>query len=422
MRQRGVLVGTVVVGLLAAALAGCRHAGGGSQGSAGSAVGGTSGGSTTGGSTGGGTHALASQLFTTIDQGDGSLVQAPMDVLVTTQSDWSTLWAQHAGPAATPPAVAFPGTAVVGTFQGAQPKPGFASDFIRVDRDTVTGDLVALVRERAAGSWEPAGAAVSPFDVVSTPAPPPGAQLFVHREQDLDFTAIDAGASTLYGQGNPGFSGALLVLHTQADFAAFWPQHSTAAVPVVDFSTDMVVAIFAGAQGFGTTVTTSRIVHDPAANENRIIYAVNPYRGGAPPPPVVESPYQILKVTAGAGPIRAEASASLATSVRASGPTAAYAGPMKAIVARDAATFGTLVSTLLPAGAAPVVDFTKEQAILVFAPGVALRDVSVAQWEKGEITITVAFEAGAGPQYEVVAAPLTCGPWEVGFDNVTPVP
>ena len=40
-----------------------------------------------------------------------------------------------------------------------------------------------------------------------------------------------------------------------------------------------------------------------ASDEVRIVFRVNPYRGGAAPPPVTETPFQILRVSNPACPL-----------------------------------------------------------------------------------------------------------------------
>src|SRR5207253_1910641 len=122
---------------------------------------------------------------------------------------------------------------------------------------------------------------------------------------------------SLIGANDPTYRGDLLVLRTKAELDAFWPSHSSGPQPTVDFSTDMVVVVLAGFIGsFGHRVETRRLVQDPVASELRIDFVVHGYRGGAAPPQVDETPFQILRAPNVAGTIRTEVRASLSVASR----------------------------------------------------------------------------------------------------------
>ena len=97
-----------------------------------------------------------------------------------------------------------------------------------------------------------------------------------------------------------------------------------------------------------------------------------------------------------------------------------------AIVVRDQATLGTIVGTLLPAGTAPVIDFSKEQAIVALggAAQVTIEVAGVDLLEAGEIEVAVhtVLAGSATSPFQVVAVPLTFGPAQVTVVDATPHP
>ncbi len=426
---------TVVLGL-GVALAGCAR--GGSGGSSGRRLGGGSAGS--GGSGGGGGQGapvLVAEPFSTIARGDRSAIVAPGTSLSRTQAQWDALWAAHAGGAA--PQVGFPATAVLSVFEGVWPTAGHGVEVVRVDRDDRTGDLYPLVRLQEPGTWRVLPQVVtSPFHMVAVAAPVQGARVVVRPQRLLDFETIDAGGQSAIGANDPTYAGELLVLRDPAALAAFWTRHSAAPLPTVDFASEMVVAVLAGYRAeFGNRVETLRILEDPAKHEIRLDHVVHPYRGGAAPPPVTETPYQILRVARADGALRAEVRSPLAVATVASGEDASWLGGPEVLVARTQAELDAIVAARFPQGALgvhPAVDFARDEVIFAFAgaqpsPGHSIAVAAVDLLEDGEIEVlaetTEPFSqpvAGPASPFAVATVPRTLGALSARFEDVTPRP
>lgn len=104
----------------------------------------------------------------TIAQGDGSHLVEPRRFVVRDPQAFAAVWAGHAGPAATPPAIDFDARMVVAVFAGHRPTPGYeiAIAGARRERD----GLVIVVNEREPdASLATAQVLVSPFHIVSMP-------------------------------------------------------------------------------------------------------------------------------------------------------------------------------------------------------------------------------------------------------------
>lgn len=62
----------------------------------------------------------------TIARGDASRIVEPRQIIARTADEWRTLWALHAGPTATPPAVDFTNRIVAAAFAGEKPTAGYS--------------------------------------------------------------------------------------------------------------------------------------------------------------------------------------------------------------------------------------------------------------------------------------------------------
>ncbi len=396
--------------------------------------------STTGGGATPGAASLDPVPFGSIAQGTDSSIAATEDVLIVDPASLDRVWDRHTNFGSPAPRFDFHRYGIVATFAGARPTAGHSTEIVRVARDARSGDIHAIVRDFAPGSWRRLVAiATAPYHFVSIPRPAAGARLRVAREQALDFQTIDAGAQSLIGMNDPTYKGELLILDRAADFAAFWSQHSIDPLPAVDFSTQMVVAVLAGFRGsFGHSVETRRLVYDPAAKEIRIDYVVHGYSGGAAPPQGTETPYQILRVNrVAAASIRPEIRQRLAVAEIASGVTCPYVGPQEIAIATDQQTLDSYVAARLAGalpGPLPAIDFSREQAILAFAgdkpaTGYAIWVAAVEILERGEVEIFVEVSGPFGrpiatptSPFQIVTIPRTYGPATVRVTDVTPRP
>lgn len=418
--------------ILLALLAGCGHSSSsGSSSSSASAVA-----ATTSTSTGPVTTSVVIPAnfervgFETLDVGAGSLVQVASETHVGTDADWTFFWPSHSQ-AALPPTVDFANESVVGTFLG---RIGGGSHFTRVinvSRDTNSDDLHSVVREFRLGPWKPnTRILTSPFHLVRCETAVSGqGTLTVDRQTLLDFETIAAGSDSAIGAGDPTYTGGLEVFRDGAAFSAFYAQlRPSVRPPPVDFQREMVVAVLGPyIARFGNTVETLRLVHDAKSDEIRVISRVNPYRGGAAPPPATETPFQILRVTQASGPIRAELTNSVTQTPLASGTSTVYRGVGEALVIRDSASFASYWLRNI-GGTAPAVDFTLNQVLIAFEPAANRTVVNVARsisLEDDELSVTVNTQLrfGApttGSPYSIVTTPRTFGP--VTFETVDTTP
>lgn len=197
----------------------------------------------------------------------------------------------------------------------------------------------------------------------------------------------------------------------------------------------MAVAVLAGFHGsFGHHVETLRVLHDAESDEVRVDAIVHPYRGGAAPPPVTETPFQILRVAKASGAIRAEVrSTGPVADVYFSGDDARHGGGERIFVVRDAATYGQLAATYLPAIPKIGFDFTQTQVLIVLlgtrsTTGWTMSVRSVSMFEDGDIEAEIGYVAPTRPTAQasspfiLVRMPRTHGPVAVRFVDRTPVP
>jgi hypothetical protein len=368
--------------------------------------------------------------FETLDVGSGSLVQVADEAHIGTDADWTFFWPSHSQ-AALPPSVDFTSESVVGTFLGQIGGGSHFTRVINVDRDTNSDDLHAVVREFRLGAWKPnTRILTSPYHLVrcATAVSGQGA-LTVDRQTLLDFETIAAGSDSAIGAGDPTYTGGLEVFRDGAAFNAFFAQvRPSVRPPAVDFQREMVVAVLGPyIARYGNSVETLRLVHDAKSDEIRVISRVNPYRGGAAPPPATETPFQIMRVTLASGTIRTELTNSVTQTPLASGTSTVYRGVGEALVIRDSATFATYWVRNI-GGAAPAVDFAVNQVLIAFEPAANRTVVDVARsvsLEDDELSVTVNTQLrfGApttGSAYSIVTTPRTFGP--VSFETVDTTP
>jgi len=79
----------------------------------------------------------------TVDKGEQSNIDAPKQVVVRSQSEWTTLWQQHS-PDRKRPEVDFSKEMVVGVFSGSRPTAGYNVSIV----STVAKDGTVLVQYR----------------------------------------------------------------------------------------------------------------------------------------------------------------------------------------------------------------------------------------------------------------------------------
>ncbi len=370
--------------------------------------------------------------FETLDVGAGSLVQVAAETHIGTDADWSFFWPSHSQ-VAVAPSVDFTSESVVGTFMGQIGGGSHFTRVINVSRDTTSDDLHAVVREFRLGPWKPnTRILTSPFHLVRCATAVSGqGTLTVDRQTLLDFETLVAGSDSALGAGDPAYTGGLDVFRDAAAFSAFFAQiRPSVRPPAVNFQREMVVAVLGPyIARYGNSVETLRLGHDAKSDEIRVISRVNPYRGGAAPPPATETPFQILRVTLASGPVRVEQTSRVTQSPLASGTSTVYRGVGETLVVRDAATFASYWGRNI-GGAAPAVDFSLHQVLIAFEPAANRTVVNVAKsvsLEDDELSVTVHTQLrfGApttGSPYSIVTTPRTFGPVTFETVDTTPAP
>lgn len=370
--------------------------------------------------------------LTTIDRGDMSnrVTRAPNNNLVTNDMDWINLWQGHSN--APVPVVDFGMNAVVGSFLEQLPNGGNSTEVVGVVQDVNFGDLVATIRDSRAAAFQPQIAITTrPHHIVSAAFKTPVTQMTVRQQSDLKFETVTSGSRSNIGSGNPNAPSSLHVARTQAELDAFWAQHSPGTrPPAFDFNVSMMVAVIGAANpNFGNTVRTKRLVQDRSTDTIRVIFEVDPYRGGAAPPIILtpEIPFQILRVVPASGSIREEQLTNQRFTSLASGNDQANPGNEELMIIRDATTLDTVWSQRVGT-AVPVVDFTQNQVVAYFAgvtrvnrsARIARIDIS----EDGEVMTRIETNGsfGGNSPYSIISMPKTFGPARSEFFDVTPRP
>src|SRR5262245_59804034 len=106
----------------------------------------------------------------TLAQGTASGIEAPRQVVTRSAADWAALW-MAPGPGATPPAVAFSRTMVVGVFLGLRPTAGFSAQIARV-RTEGPRTIVEYMEQKPAAGVMLAQVLTFPFHLITVPATP----------------------------------------------------------------------------------------------------------------------------------------------------------------------------------------------------------------------------------------------------------
>lgn len=351
------------------------------------------------------------------------------EVHVATDSDWAAFWPTHA--TTRPPVVDFTQSCVIGTFMGQVNTGGYSTEVINVWRDTNSDDLRVLVRSFRPGDWRPVPSVItSPFQLVECETVVTGqGSLAAGRQALLDFETLAAGSNSALGAGNPAYTGGLYVFRDDAAYTAFYAQIQPGVrPPPVNFAVEHVVAVLGPyVPSFGNSVETLRLVHDVSSDQIRVRFRVNPYRGGAAPPPATETPFQVLRVSRASGPVRVELETPLVLPTPTAGLARTFTGPAESRVVRDAAEFAALWAANV-GGTPPTVDFAVDQVLVHFEPGGSSRSATIAravQLEDDELAVTVTTRLSSPTRdgrYSLVVVPKSFGP--VGFElvDVTPRP
>jgi len=369
--------------------------------------------------------------FDVLDEGQSTLRAGlgAHEVQVGNDADWAAFWPTHAS--TRPPAVDFTQACVVGTFMGQVNTGGYATEVINVWRDANSEDLRALVRSFRPGDWRPVPSVItSPYQLVECDTAVTGqGSLTIGRQALLDFETLAAGSNSALGAGNPAYPGGLYVFRDDAAYTAFYAQIQPGVrPPPVNFAVEHVVAVLGPyVPSFGNSVETLRLVHDVASDQIRVRFRVNPYRGGAAPPPATETPFQLLRVSPASGAVRAELETPLTLPTPTAGLARTFTAPAESRVVRDAAEFAALWAANV-GGAPPTVDFAVDQVLIHLEPGGSSRSATVARavlLEDDELAVTVTTRLSSPTRdgrYSLVVVPKTFGP--VGFElvDVTPRP
>ncbi|GIW72292.1 MAG: hypothetical protein KatS3mg102_1834 [Planctomycetota bacterium] len=428
MAAKGTWRGACLVAAAAIALAGC------GEGGANRVAGGSA------GSGGGAAPALAELDFEVIEQGDDSRYPGADELLLEDLGSWAAFWAQH-DPSRPPPRIDLRGRAVLASLMGAMPSAGFGRTVVRVERELATGDVRALVRDQAPASWVPVPRIVTaPYAVaaIQTGGPTSG-RLHTERQESLAYEELFSGHDNAAGLADPGYAGEVIVARSQAEYDALWrriaPNRRPPAQPAnLDFARQQVVAVLAPHR---TQFYGGLVVHRVLADQHgelRVCYTVEPYRGGAAPPPGPFAPWAMVRTNATPAGMRArfEQPRALPRRTLARGH-GTYHGPRMLSVARDDASYrawqGALGQPL------PPVDFATEQVVIAFAGnspfGTTYSSVEVSALElleDGELVVEVSLVTNtAGPSsadspYHYAAMPRTHGPVTFRLVDATPRP
>lgn len=121
-------------------------------------------------------------------------------------------------------------------------------------------------------------------------------------ELAVPFTTIAAGA----GSGIRTF--ALLVIRGPAEWSRVWRKHAVdlrgkeGAEPTIDFTREMVIAVFAGEVSLDTRVTIIKIVQEK--QRLRVLYRIGtPQPGPAPLDLTAATPFHIVRLTRSSYPV-----------------------------------------------------------------------------------------------------------------------
>jgi hypothetical protein len=100
----------------------------------------------------------------------------------------------------------------------------------------------------------------------------------------------------------------LVVIRNSADWTGVWHKHAVglrgreAAEPTIDFTQEMIIAVFAGEVSLETRVTIIKIVQD--GERLRVVYRIgNPQPGPAPLDPTTATPFHIVRLTRSSYPV-----------------------------------------------------------------------------------------------------------------------
>jgi hypothetical protein len=386
------------------------------------------------------TPVFAAVDFSPLDRGAGTpttTAYGAYEELFTDATAFYAFWTAHT-PALTMPIIDFSKECVLGAFLGFMSGGSHTTEVIAVEGEAQGQGVRAVIREFRLAPWKPnTKQLTSPFHVVrcaTTVAA--GAPVLVRRQHLLDFEKIESGSLSAIGANDPTYQGELVLIDNKTDLADFYARHNPGGgIPIVDFADSLVVAVLGGFQGsFGHSVETRRVLFDEQTGEMRVLSRVNGYRGGAAPPPVTESPYQILRVArVAATSIRSEQATRLLTAGLALGQQCQYAGAAENLVIRDAATFAALWSARI-GGPLPTVDFQHEQVVAVFSGqhssgGFGISVSTVQQFEDGELDIRVSTMMPFGNSttvmtspFQMVTMPRTYGPCAFEVIDDTPRP
>jgi uncharacterized membrane protein len=106
--------------------------------------------------------------LTTVAQGSGSGIATPRRTVVRDAGSWRALWAAHAGPDASAPAIDFASRMVAAAFAGERPAPGHA---IEIADARVEGTILTLSVRESVPPRDMASAQVlvSPFHIATLP-------------------------------------------------------------------------------------------------------------------------------------------------------------------------------------------------------------------------------------------------------------
>ncbi|MFZ3288818.1 MAG: protease complex subunit PrcB family protein [Telluria sp.] len=176
-------------------------------------------------------------------------VHSAKNVVVKDVAGWEKLWAEHTGnrmPAPAMPKIDFDQQMLLGVFLGDGPSGCRQVGVIRVG--VRAGKIAVDVEERDAAPGSFCVAALgSPMNVVAVARGDAPVEFATVKPVQLAFTSIESSRRSNVVVARTD------VIKDAVSWAALWSKHAAngAPAPAVDFSTNMVVAVFAGARPNG---------------------------------------------------------------------------------------------------------------------------------------------------------------------------
>lgn len=204
--------------------------------------------------------------FESVAEDAMSGVRSAKNVVIKDVAGWEKLWAEHTGhrvPAPAMPKIDFARQMLLGVFLGEGPGGCRRVGVIRVG--VRAGKIAVDVEERDAAPGSFCVAALgSPMNVVAVARSDAPLEFTTVKPVQLAFTSIESSSRSNIVAARTD------VIKDAASWATLWSKHAGngAAAPAIDFSRNMVVAVFAGARPNGCHSTGVGAVYRVASTIN----------------------------------------------------------------------------------------------------------------------------------------------------------